>query len=301
MTYKELVDRLKQIAHRHKMIVDFGYGEISDIKVKSQDDVADNREADYPYMFLNPSPHLRDQNSITYNFNLIMMDMAKDDDYNDDVVRIQSECQQYIDDVLAELHFEMQDLDVDLNIQLTPFKERFQDNVAGMTANLAITLPVGLNRCIAPIRPKLIGELQVAASGRRLLDPDEVAALWFENGSSDIGSVVSFGLFQKTYDTGFYELTLTQDFTFVEPVAGEILPIQPKLTGNGGPTIPGPTTQTPWPTEYTPDTFTWTATWYGEASELAAIQHFNLFTNQPSEESALYQEAEGTWTIKYYA
>ena len=154
MTYKELVDSLKQIAYDHKMIVDFGYGELSDIKVKSEDDTANNQEADYPYMFLNPTQHNRDQNSIVYNFNLIMMDMAKDDKHNTDVVRIQSECQQYIDDVLSQLYFEMDSVDVNLNVTLTPFKERFQDNVAGMTASLAIVVPQGLDRCIAPFEPE---------------------------------------------------------------------------------------------------------------------------------------------------
>lgn len=150
MTYKELVDTLKQIAFDHQMIVDFGYGELSDIKVKTEDNQAQNDEADYPYMFLNPGQHTRTQNSITYSFNLIMMDMAKDDDYNSDVVRVQSECQQYIDDVLAELYFENDSVDVELTVNLTPFKERFQDNVAGMTASLDIVVPLGLNRCIAP-------------------------------------------------------------------------------------------------------------------------------------------------------
>ena len=150
MTYKELVDTLFDIAKRHKMIVDYGYGELSDIKVKSQDDVAQNDETDYPYMFLNPAQHTRTQNSIVYRFNLIMMDMAKDDTDNTDLVRVQSEAQQYIDDILSELYFEMNNLDVELTVTLTPFKERFQDAVAGMTASLNIVLPIGLDRCIAP-------------------------------------------------------------------------------------------------------------------------------------------------------
>ena len=171
MTYKELVDTLKDIAFRHNMIVDFGYGEISDIKVKSQDEV-NNDEADYPYMFLNPGQHTRTQNSINYNFNLIMMDMAKDDDSNSDVLRIQSECAQYIDDVLSELYFNLDTLDVNLSVSLTPFKERFQDSVAGMTATLNIVVPQGLNRCIAPFEPAYTQQVYVYATQDRINDPD---------------------------------------------------------------------------------------------------------------------------------
>ena len=151
MTYRELVNKVLDIAQRHYMIAEWGYGELSDIKAKGQnDETGEERNADYPYMFLNPAQHTRDQNSITYRFNLIMMDMAKDDDINEQILRRQSDCQQYIDDILAELYFEMDDLDVDLTVTLTPFKERFQDSVAGMTASLNVILPLGLDRCIAP-------------------------------------------------------------------------------------------------------------------------------------------------------
>ena len=150
MTYRELVNLVLDVAQRHNMIAEWGYGELSDIKVKGQNDEAGTDEADYPYMFLNPAQHTRDQNSITYRFNLIMMDMAKDDDTNDNILRRQSDCQQYIDDILSELYFEMDSLDVDLTVTLTPFKERFQDSVAGMTATLNVILPLGLDRCIAP-------------------------------------------------------------------------------------------------------------------------------------------------------
>ena len=71
--------------------------------------------------------------------------------YEHDFLTIQSECQQYIDDILAELRFGYTDqIDLTLNVSLTPFKERFQDTVAGMTATLEIIVPSPLNDCIAP-------------------------------------------------------------------------------------------------------------------------------------------------------
>ena len=74
--------------------------------------------------------------------------MAKNDL---EVLQVQSNCQQYIDDILARLRFGYKDqVDLTLNVSLTPFKERFQDTVAGMTATLEVVVPVSLNECVAP-------------------------------------------------------------------------------------------------------------------------------------------------------
>ena len=145
MTYQELVDRIKQVTFDHKMLVDFGYGQLSDIKVRSEG--GNPEQADYPYLFLNPTTHQRTQQTIIYNFNMIVMDMVKDDNF----LKIQSEAQQYIDDVIAYLRFGFTDKpDVQLSYSLTPFKERFQDTVAGMTASIQIVIPDPINNCITP-------------------------------------------------------------------------------------------------------------------------------------------------------
>ena len=149
MTYKEIVDRFREVVRDHNQLQDFGYGNLSDIKTRSEGGTTTN--TDYPYLFLNQGTHSRSQQAISYNFNMIVMDIAKDDDF----LKIQSECQQYIDDVLARLRFHYTDqVDLNLNnITLTPFKERFQDTVAGMTASITIEIPQRLNECIAPFIP----------------------------------------------------------------------------------------------------------------------------------------------------
>jgi hypothetical protein len=140
MTYKEIVDRIKEVVDGHLMLSDFGYGNLSDIKANNEG----NESADYPYAFLNPTNHSRSGQAVTYRFNLIVMDMVLDQDY----LKIQSECQQYIDDILGNLRFGYTDqIDLTLNVTLTPFKERFQDDVAGMTATLEIVIPQRLSDC----------------------------------------------------------------------------------------------------------------------------------------------------------
>ena len=301
MTYKELVDTLRQIAFNHQMIVDFGYGELSDIKVKTQDNQADNDEADYPYMFLNPGQHTRTQNSITYSFNLIMMDMAKDDDTNSDVVRIQSECQQYIDDVLAELYFENDNLDVELVVTLTPFKERFQDNVAGMTASLDIVVPRGLNRCIAPFIPESDEVVYVTHLTSQVVDPDS---------GVPFGDVFAFGNTILTDGGWGYNRYTTQaagtykfvmEYSFQYAAVGDVYG-KPILSYrvSGQPAVNIEATGS-WPSNPQPGvTYTVTQTWDSVALDTEGSLSFMQVSNTPQDEVAMNVDANASLKIYKY-
>ena len=161
MTYKDVIDRFQSVATNHYMIKDFGYGQLSDIKVHAEAD-----EADYPYLFLNPTVHTRTNSVMRYEFNMIMMDIAIDEgDPFGNWINIQSQCQQYIDDVFAELYYGYTDKPlIDYSsVTYTPFKERFQDSVAGMTAAITIEIPTPINRCDAPLDTYFGGQLLVEA------------------------------------------------------------------------------------------------------------------------------------------
>jgi hypothetical protein len=149
MTYNDLVTSIKDTVDAHLILKDFGYGALSDIKTVDED-----ARVNYPYAFLNPGQSTRTGQTITYRFNLIVMDTAQEDPTNgySNYLKVQSDCQQYIDDILANLRFSepFKDFDLTLNMNLTPFKERFQDTVAGMTATLEIELPIPLDNCVTP-------------------------------------------------------------------------------------------------------------------------------------------------------
>jgi len=120
----------------HQMISDTGYGQLSDIKVL--DESGDG--ADYPYAFLVPGQHQRQEQMMMYNFNLVVMEMAKD---QGEVLKVQSDMMQIIDDLLGAIkHTIYGNLDVDLNVSVNVFRERFQDEVAGATAQLTFELPL---------------------------------------------------------------------------------------------------------------------------------------------------------------
>jgi len=149
MTYKEIVDKIGQVCTDHFIIQDFGYGALTDIKTVNDDGT---QRVNYPYVFLNPTQSARTGQSITYRFNLIAMDVCEEEQGYSNWLEVQSSCQQYIDDILAQLRFgrPLFEADLTLNVNLTPFKERFQDTLAGMTATLEIEVPNKLNDCITP-------------------------------------------------------------------------------------------------------------------------------------------------------
>ena len=164
MTYKDVVNRFQEICNRHYQVVDFGYGDITDLKTANQnaENTGDDTNTDYPYVFLNPTNHSRTQQAVTYRFNLIVMDIAlkgltyTQDQSLNDVVTIQSNCEQIIEDIMADWRYQYRNEKQDFlitSVALTPFKERFQDTVAGMTAAIEIQVPRPLNACIVPIEP----------------------------------------------------------------------------------------------------------------------------------------------------
>ena len=79
------------------------------------------------------------------------MELAEDT--TESSLTVQSQCIQYIDDLIAGLYFGPvgQAFDVSVTgITITPFKERFQDTVAGATASIEIEVTNPLNDCITP-------------------------------------------------------------------------------------------------------------------------------------------------------
>ncbi len=150
-TYKQIVDLFKQATFDHLMLEDFGYGDLSDIKTRNESANGDE-EVNYPYCFLNPTTHQRSQATVTYQFNMIMMDMARGEegDKYDNFLTIQSQCQQYCDDIIAHIWNAAGKQDMQFTVTYTPFVERFQDELAGMTAGIQIQVPIPINDCITP-------------------------------------------------------------------------------------------------------------------------------------------------------
>ena len=222
MNYQEIVNRIQDITDQHKMLADFGYGDLSDLKVRFENTSGDSAvQADYPYLFLNPGVHQRNQGMVTYNFNMIVMDMARgevsDQPYNN-MLAIQSQCQQYIDDVIAYLYFGYEDNPevIYSGVTYTPFNERFQDDVAGMTATLTVQVPQPINNCVTPIGPYV----PPPPVGTFVLDASSIAVHTFQPEIGDNPQPFP-NVILDTYDAmrpgpaNYYTITQNGTWTFV--------------------------------------------------------------------------------------
>ena len=160
MTYSDVLNDLIDLLNKHKMIRTVGYGNLSDLVEPLQREPKVNYQGadrmptkvygtDYPYAFINPTNHTLSKNASTYRFNLIMMEQCTDDTM--EVIQAQSECHQYIKDVLAHLYYHYgEKYDFTLNSTITPFKEKYNDTVSGMTAALEVVIRDPLDDCITP-------------------------------------------------------------------------------------------------------------------------------------------------------
>jgi len=145
MTYKDLVDRIMQIVNSHLMVELVGYGNLSDIEVP------DNEEPpDYPYVFLNPVTVSNDRREFNLTMNLICMTQVKDRELCE--IDGQSICIGIIQDIVSQFLLTTNDplIDVVTPFSITPFKERFQDNVVGATATLTINYGKAIDGCLTP-------------------------------------------------------------------------------------------------------------------------------------------------------
>lgn len=314
MTYKDIVNRIQDIVNDHYMLAAFGYGDLSDLKSRFENVSTDEQvQADYPYLFLNPATHTRSQAAVTYNFNMIVMDMARgevSDDPYDNMLTIQSQCQQYIDDVIAQLYLGYTDAPQVLfdGLSYNTFNERFQDDVAGMTVNLQIVVPQPINNCVTPF-DKSILMVDVTNNIEYTLGPDpgEDAAFTYAtiiyDPNNDWTSTNSY----RTDEPGQYKFVMTQQISLNQPAVGEALPSQPTILQ----IIDGPvftylpaTVASGWPTTFVDTTtvYDFEATWYVTVPDRRpggfVWEFVYLQDNQPQPESTLQQLVGGN--VKIY-
>ena len=317
MNYKDVVNRIQTIVEDHKMLVDFGYGQVSDIKTRAQGTEGEADGADYPYLFLNPTQHVRTQQQITYNFNMIVMDMAREEEAHEyqNFLNIQSDSIQYIDDVVARLYYFYKDKpEVSMDLNYTPFYERFQDDLAGATATLSITVPNSINECIAPFNPEPVPPTPIICLPTLTIfsdsqnefeytrDPDDISRNWrWEDNTQENLAIGNFAdQYFSNAVTGDFEFYLTQVVTFIEPQAGEVLPARPVLSSlqSAYPDVEPTCDSGNWPTVWSADPITYIAKYN---VTLPTLTNFGVlgFEDPAQSESAIVQEIGGTLSIGF--
>lgn len=156
MTYKYIIDKLKSVAGQHLMVELVGYGQISDISYPETE-----QAPNYPYVFINPVSVDLNLNVFSVTVNLIAMTQVAEDsksgvdaqDKESIILEGQSNCMQILNDILAHFQFSTSDRDMAFNrpVSMTPFVERFQDDVVGATAVVTINYGKPMDFCNAPL------------------------------------------------------------------------------------------------------------------------------------------------------
>lgn len=301
MTYKDVLDDLTDLLSRHKMIQTWGYGNISDLvspfrqrdKTKLESNTAveekDIYNIDYPYAFLQPTTHSLQKGKSTFNFNLIMMEMCEDTP--EAVIQAQSNCYRYIKDVLAEIYYNFdQKYDFTLNSSVTPFKEKYNDTVSGMTAAISIEIPTILDDCVAPFEPRYatdyiwvaqeapqivgsdVGEDTVLFANTTYLDPDDA---WDTN-----SLVVDQDITLKVEVTGYIRTILGTGETLPRPfyIRKDQEPFDLWVAPNR---IVG------WPETNDGEWRTFSSIWDHELFEPASVFNFVALFDRPGQETNL--------------
>ena len=290
MTYKDVLSDLTNLLDRHKMIQTWGYGNLSDLVTpfKKEDKTGNGTtvyDIDYPYAFLQPLQHSLQKGKVTYNFNLIMMEQCKNEP--NAVIQAQSNCQQYIQDVLAEIYYNYdQKYDFTLNSSLTPFKEKYDDTVSGMTANISIEIPMILNDCVAPFLPNY-DQLRVSVGKA---DSQVIGA---DSGEDQVVAATEIFIDDQVYgdwNVNRFDITKTATWRillsgYIRIVPGDTDPAPQPLNilkqAGGVAKWTAPTKVTNWPTQPSNGTFEYfELEWTGIELELAWILAYVYFNDE---------------------
>ena len=148
-TYRNVVESLRQVCNDHPAIKTFRCGPASMIEIPTEDQQV---SAKYPYVMLVPQPATINQGSTTYDFDLVVMDMAKDK--LDLEERTHSNTMEILRDILAkykmttwaEFRF-----NVNLPAIATPFFEGYKNSTCGWSVQLQIEALAPLDHCNNPV------------------------------------------------------------------------------------------------------------------------------------------------------
>lgn len=141
MTLNNLIDLLKSYTQSHKQINDFGRGDITELGA--------SKDQKYPLMWVTYNNGRYSGKEMQYNLQLVFADLIFQDKSNEQEVHSD---QLLIGlDTVAYLR-ENPDFDfqVDGDINIDFFTERFTDFTAGCVLSFTVRDPKPLDRCVIP-------------------------------------------------------------------------------------------------------------------------------------------------------
>ncbi len=170
-TYNNIIDTLKKLGDAHKIIQTTTSGDIWEIDL--------NKNTKYPLMHINPVNVQTGPSTLTYNFQIFIMDLVseksnwKSSNYisatnlsnNQEVL---SECLQICTDIIGMLRHsgwqsEVDPLDINEPVifaegefNIEPFQERFDQEVTGWVFSLPVIAQYDFQTCEIPVHVRPI-------------------------------------------------------------------------------------------------------------------------------------------------
>ena len=172
-TFNNAIDTLKQLGVEHKQINTTTTGDIWKI---------DMDETLFPLFHINPVNVTTGQSSLTYNFQLFVMDAVTERenwtednfqsaDYLSNEQEVQSSCLQICTDIIGMFRHskwqsaDLTTLDIDEPVYfaegeytLDPFQERFDNLLTGWVFQIGIVVENDFQTCIIPVADNPIGK-----------------------------------------------------------------------------------------------------------------------------------------------
>ena len=142
-TLNQIKKEFTEIANEHRQISSFFWGDFVD---------AINRDSvDYPLLVATVQPGSMDDESISFNVQLVICDKYNESDYSQ-VDEIHSDCLQICNDIRITLkQYRFEDyLSIEGSISTDPFINRGADMTAGWTMNIALNIYDAEDWCAIP-------------------------------------------------------------------------------------------------------------------------------------------------------
>lgn len=139
LTLNQIISQINGFGSNHPQLNTVLFGEFAE-KLDSEDVI-------YPAMFFDLADASISEKQITYNLNIYIMDRHL---VETDALEVLSDTNLIMQDIVAEIRNNSNDWVTGTNIPITYFREADPDYLAGVRADVSLTLDSLNNRCQIP-------------------------------------------------------------------------------------------------------------------------------------------------------
>jgi len=141
-TLKQIVTFIDSMSTSHQQIKTIFHGNIVDFLSKGEDNI-------YPAFVFDYDNALINGRSMNINFSFYFFDRVLPEQTNE--LEVINDQLQIAGDIFGELRFEqLDDMEISENIQINFFRNETPDVLAGVSANVQISVPFNWEHCLIP-------------------------------------------------------------------------------------------------------------------------------------------------------